>query len=257
MAFYCSITLMVVIYSYLYLQYTCVTMELPICPGFFKDCCPDFKWDETKESCVECLPGFAGVNCSTKCKYPYFGKKCGQRCTCSNTTCDHVTGCPIIECLLGFTGVNCSTKCEYPYFGKRCGQNCTCSNTTCDHVTGCPINECLPGFAGVNCSTKCKYPYFGKRCGQNCTCSNTICDHVTGCPIIENGIYHIKLNKLHISVILCGSVLGIVLVAFIVFTSVNKCSSGLRRNRDGNETTHYATVQEMITLNFHGNHIND
>ncbi|XP_056016989.1 protein draper-like [Ostrea edulis] len=62
--------------------------------GFFRDCCPDSKWDERKASCVECSLGFTGVNCSLQCKYPYFGKGCHGICNCSNTTCDPGIGCP-------------------------------------------------------------------------------------------------------------------------------------------------------------------
>lgn len=41
----------------------------------------------------ECLPGYVGLNCVTKCPYPTYGEKCQGTCGCSKDACDVSTGC--------------------------------------------------------------------------------------------------------------------------------------------------------------------
>lgn len=41
----------------------------------------------------ECMPGFTGLNCTTKCPYPTYGVRCQGYCDCSNAMCDVFTGC--------------------------------------------------------------------------------------------------------------------------------------------------------------------
>ncbi|XP_062583218.1 uncharacterized protein LOC134244986 [Saccostrea cucullata] len=55
------------------------------------NCCYNFYLIE--EQCKPCNDGYFGDNCSVKCKYPEYGKSCGQRCTCPSEQCNHVYGC--------------------------------------------------------------------------------------------------------------------------------------------------------------------
>lgn len=42
---------------------------------------------------IDCLPGYIGMNCSSKCPFPTYGIKCQEICKCSNEQCDVTTGC--------------------------------------------------------------------------------------------------------------------------------------------------------------------
>lgn len=39
------------------------------------------------------MPGYSGLNCTTKCPYPLYGYRCQGHCDCSNDMCDVSTGC--------------------------------------------------------------------------------------------------------------------------------------------------------------------
>uniref|UniRef100_K1RZ66 Uncharacterized protein n=1 Tax=Magallana gigas TaxID=29159 RepID=K1RZ66_MAGGI len=41
----------------------------------------------------KCMPGYTGLNCTTRCPYPTYGTRCQGYCNCSNYTCDVSTGC--------------------------------------------------------------------------------------------------------------------------------------------------------------------
>lgn len=40
-----------------------------------------------------CNQGYFGLNCETKCPFPYYGFKCRLVCNCIDTDCHHVSGC--------------------------------------------------------------------------------------------------------------------------------------------------------------------
>lgn len=42
---------------------------------------------------IDCLPGYIGMNCSSKCPFPTYGIKCQEICNCSKEQCDVATGC--------------------------------------------------------------------------------------------------------------------------------------------------------------------
>lgn len=44
-------------------------------------------------SIVERMSGYSGVNCSSLCPYPYYGKDCQRKCDCSRELCNVSTGC--------------------------------------------------------------------------------------------------------------------------------------------------------------------
>lgn len=44
----------------------------------------------------ECMPGYSGLNCTTRCPYPLYGYRCQGYCDCSIDTCDVSTGCRTI-----------------------------------------------------------------------------------------------------------------------------------------------------------------
>lgn len=52
---------------------------------------------------LECMSGYSGPYCTTRCPYPTYGSRCQGYCDCSNDTCDVSIGCKIPT-----TGVNFS-----------------------------------------------------------------------------------------------------------------------------------------------------
>lgn len=42
---------------------------------------------------IDCVPGYIGINCSSKCPFPTYGINCQGICNCSDETCDISTGC--------------------------------------------------------------------------------------------------------------------------------------------------------------------
>lgn len=42
---------------------------------------------------TECPAGLFGRNCSALCPYPFYGVRCNETCTCSNSSCHHAYGC--------------------------------------------------------------------------------------------------------------------------------------------------------------------
>lgn len=45
---------------------------------------------------IECIPGYIGMNCSSECPYPSYGRKCHGLCNCSKNQCDVSTGCKTV-----------------------------------------------------------------------------------------------------------------------------------------------------------------
>lgn len=39
------------------------------------------------------MPGYTGMNCSFKCPYPSYGRKCQRVCNCDSNQCDVSRGC--------------------------------------------------------------------------------------------------------------------------------------------------------------------
>ncbi|XP_062577017.1 cell death abnormality protein 1-like [Saccostrea cucullata] len=71
-----------------------------------KSCCKDYKQDGN--ICVECDPGFRGINCSSSCPNNYFGRRCFHKCECSSFQyCDSRRGC-----LCNVTSENCTDANE-------------------------------------------------------------------------------------------------------------------------------------------------
>ncbi|XP_061183311.1 cell death abnormality protein 1-like [Saccostrea echinata] len=55
------------------------------------ECCVDFQL--INGACKPCI-GRHGVNCTSPCRFGYFGFGCQQRCNCSDRQgCDRHTGC--------------------------------------------------------------------------------------------------------------------------------------------------------------------
>nr|XP_022290392.1 uncharacterized protein LOC111102028 [Crassostrea virginica] len=64
------------------------------CTEFPNGCCPDTMWNLRTNTCTECQTGFFSANCSKICQYPYFGKKCQEKCLlCKPDMCNFKTGC--------------------------------------------------------------------------------------------------------------------------------------------------------------------
>lgn len=42
---------------------------------------------------IECMPGYTGPNCETRCPYPTYGNRCQGYCNCSTDMCAESTGC--------------------------------------------------------------------------------------------------------------------------------------------------------------------
>ncbi|XP_048743937.2 platelet endothelial aggregation receptor 1-like [Ostrea edulis] len=60
-----------------------------------KECCTGSM--EKNNMCIECLPGFHGLNCNSTCPSGYYGAKCRASCQCDDDTeyCHHVCGCVV------------------------------------------------------------------------------------------------------------------------------------------------------------------
>lgn len=39
------------------------------------------------------MPGYTGMNCTFKCPYPSYGRKCQRVCYCDSNQCDVSRGC--------------------------------------------------------------------------------------------------------------------------------------------------------------------
>lgn len=42
---------------------------------------------------AECMAGYIGRNCTSKCPFPYYRVECQQECYCNQTLCNISTGC--------------------------------------------------------------------------------------------------------------------------------------------------------------------
>lgn len=42
---------------------------------------------------LECHSGFIGLNCTSKCRYPSYGRACQNECNCNKIACNPSTGC--------------------------------------------------------------------------------------------------------------------------------------------------------------------
>ncbi|XP_052690832.1 scavenger receptor class F member 1-like [Crassostrea angulata] len=69
---------------------------VPECKQNFKGCCVGYFWNQMINRCEQCMPGYSGLNCTTRCPYPFYGYRCQGNCDCSNDTCDVSTGCRTI-----------------------------------------------------------------------------------------------------------------------------------------------------------------
>lgn len=57
-------------------------------------CYEDCQWSKVINKCIECEAGFYGINCSTPCRYPNYGKDCQQECSdCGQEKCNSTLGC--------------------------------------------------------------------------------------------------------------------------------------------------------------------
>ncbi|XP_062587453.1 uncharacterized protein LOC134249116 [Saccostrea cucullata] len=57
-------------------------------------CCPDKIWDNERGKCISCVIGYSGINCSTPCRPPSYGKDCQSQCSCRKTEfCSPSYGC--------------------------------------------------------------------------------------------------------------------------------------------------------------------
>lgn len=42
---------------------------------------------------IDCMNGYTGLNCTAKCPYPTYGRKCQGICDCNLNQCDASRGC--------------------------------------------------------------------------------------------------------------------------------------------------------------------
>ncbi|XP_052720528.1 uncharacterized protein LOC128192114 [Crassostrea angulata] len=96
-----------------FLLINCLLLVIKMCNGKADNCssennqfpcCANFYWDEGE--CKECLPGYFGMNCQSRCFYPTFGKLCMNTCGCNISDCDHVSGCQGNGTEIQITAVN-------------------------------------------------------------------------------------------------------------------------------------------------------
>ncbi|XP_062622035.1 uncharacterized protein LOC134283540 [Saccostrea cucullata] len=55
--------------------------------------CTGYFFDERAKVCKECPPGYMGVNCLLRCRYPGCGQDCQYGCLCNAEHCDFRSGC--------------------------------------------------------------------------------------------------------------------------------------------------------------------
>lgn len=85
------------------------------------------------------MPGYIGINCTSKCPYPTYGHGCQGLCDCDENMCDVSTGCEpnTTVCTPGYIGINCTISCTYPSYGHGCKGLCDCDEDMCNVYTGC------------------------------------------------------------------------------------------------------------------------
>lgn len=67
--------------------------DIPECIADFKSCCEGYIWNSKTNSCEVCTLGYTGQNCSEKCPFPTYGKRCQKLCKCNQDQCDVSEGC--------------------------------------------------------------------------------------------------------------------------------------------------------------------
>ncbi|XP_056004074.1 protein draper-like isoform X1 [Ostrea edulis] len=131
------------------------------------NCCENYAYNASVEECVECVGRF-GYNCSQECLDGFYGRSCNSKCNCSNQTCNKISGCLKKSKLSEKAGIcydkendtYCCTNYMYLKQEHRC-------------------QDCVGRF-GVNCSKKCPEGYYGKQCNEKCTCNVSQCDEILG-----------------------------------------------------------------------------
>lgn len=139
-------------------------------------CCVGYYWINITNTCEECMPGYIGLNCTTRCPYPSYGNRCQGHCNCSNYTCDVSTGCTSHT-----TDINGNVSSFLPILSfetARTENYTTTMNVT--QSTEIPISEQLPTrsdilrililvFGLVDLSLICAYAAVSKsnRCMLN------------------------------------------------------------------------------------------
>ncbi|XP_056000387.1 multiple epidermal growth factor-like domains protein 10 isoform X2 [Ostrea edulis] len=155
------------------------------------NCCAGTTWDDHQKECVQCNPGFRGLNCSEHCPLGVFGRRCQSICPQECQHCHHITGGCLTEqneCDPGFRGLNCSELCPRGVFGRRCQSACPQECQYCHHITGGCLTD-QNRFVGHNCSFRCPRGVFGRRCQSICPQDCQDCHHITGeCLTDQNGI---------------------------------------------------------------------
>ncbi|XP_062595765.1 uncharacterized protein LOC134257132 [Saccostrea cucullata] len=84
------------------MMYICCLVSVGIVSVLIKDaflcitngtqCCADFYNDNGE--CKECPVGYFGPNCTHRCQYPRYGRRCLQgNCNCSKEECSLAVGC--------------------------------------------------------------------------------------------------------------------------------------------------------------------
>lgn len=58
-------------------------------------CTTDCVWIQSNNKCIDCPNGYFGINCSSPCRYPNYGKDCQHDCShCVKEACNSTFGCP-------------------------------------------------------------------------------------------------------------------------------------------------------------------
>ncbi|XP_078319228.1 uncharacterized protein LOC144620925 [Crassostrea virginica] len=100
------------------------------CPEPGMRCYYGYQWNAETKSCIRCMPGYHGPNCTYPCPYPDYGLDCQFVCECYRHSCDHVIGCttPTTEmvriCPPGYFGSLCRAKCIYIHRMARNVKKC-------------------------------------------------------------------------------------------------------------------------------------
>ncbi|XP_062585007.1 uncharacterized protein LOC134246650 [Saccostrea cucullata] len=72
-----------------------------------EECDYNYYFDEYNASCLECPFGSFGQNCMEQCISGFYGRLCGNACSCEAHKCNRVDGCPkvLTTSVLGSAGI--------------------------------------------------------------------------------------------------------------------------------------------------------
>ncbi|XP_061194788.1 uncharacterized protein LOC133202948 [Saccostrea echinata] len=169
-------------------------------------CCPDKVWDNERGKCISCIIGYSGINCSTPCRYPSYGKDCQSHCSCRTTEfCSPSYGCIPISTEVDTTETSMATTPKEP----ETSSTATTVHSTTSTKSSPEVVATSALISGKTRSTRAHEVIANSQSGQTRTSSND--------PMLANSPLLLGIF------IFCG--LFLLLFAVLVITQMRyKCS---------------------------------